>query len=137
MPNQPQASVPQHVLDKLQAYQHEEMIWMDAIIRAEWPRWITYLAEKDGFMAHLLRVFVARFSGLEIVRGRNFASNTPKTGFRPGRGKKETIDSVTSTMYKHQTSCKEVVIAGGQKTRPHCSERCVVAKRTFPLGIQI
>ena len=137
MTNQPQAAVPQAVLEKLENYQREEMIWMDAIIRAEWPRWITYLAEKDGFMAHLLRVFVARFSGLEIVRGRNFATHTPSKGFRPGRGTKETIDSVTSTMYKHQTSCKEVVIAGGQKTRPHCGEACVVAKRTFPLGIKI
>lgn len=131
--------VPQAIYDRVSAYQYAEMGFMDAHVRAQWPRWVCWLAERDGFMASLLRVFVARYSGLEVVRGKNnnlSVVGQPGKGFRPGRQPhKQMIDSITTTIFKHQKTCKEVVVAGGAKARPNCTERCVVAKQTFELGV--
>lgn len=131
-------SVPQVIFDRVSTYQRAEMVWMDAYVRLQWPRWICALAEKDGFMAALLRIFVARYSGLEVVRNKNTSINTPTKGFRAGQApQKQMLDAITTTIFKHQKSCKEVVVAGGQKARPQCSEACVVAKQRFDLGVPL
>lgn len=133
--------VPQVIFERVNAYQHAEMAWMDAYVRLQWPRWVCYLAERDGFMAHLLRVFVARYSSLQVVRNNNASMSVvgkPGKGFRAGhQPNKQVIDSITTTIFKHKRACKEVVIAGGQKARPNCSDACVVAKQTFTLGVPI
>lgn len=131
-------SVPQAIYDKVSGYQYAENVWMDAYVRMQWPRWVCALAEKDGFMAALLRIFVARYSGLEVVRNKNTSINVPTKGFRPGRApQKQMIDAITTTIFKHKRNCKLVVVAGGQKARPLCSDACVVAKQRFDLGVPL
>lgn len=134
--------VPQAIFDRVNAYQREEMAWMDAYVRLQWPRWVCWLAERGtGITAHLLRLLVARYSGLEVVRSKGTSMNTvgvPGKGFRAGRQPhKQMVDNITTTIFKHKRSCKEVVVAGGNKTRPLCTEACVVAKRVFELGVPI
>lgn len=129
-------NIPQAVYERVSAYQRAEMVWMDAHVRAQWPRFICALAERDGMLAHLLRVWVARYSGLEVVRGKNMSANTPTTGFRPGRAPhKQMIDSITTTIFKHQKNCRAVVTAAGEKTRPNCTDQCIVDRHTFELGV--
>lgn len=131
------SNIPEEIMQRVNAYQRAEMIWMDAHVRAQWPGWICYLAEKNSIWSHLLRVVVAKFSGLEVVRNRNFVIGASSgNGFRPGKApSQKTIESITTTIFKHRRGCREVKLPNNQRGRPLCSDACVVGKEKFALNI--
>lgn len=124
------SAIPQEIVQAMMNYQQTEMVWLDAVIRAQWPAWVCNMAEGDRFYCHLMRVFVARFSGLDCVRNQNTSITGKAT-------KKQMLDSITTTVYKHVRACKLVTQPGGIKRRPTCGDSCVLARQKFTLNIPI
>lgn len=92
----------------------EEGKWVDEIVRRQYPRWITWLAE-NGLKSVLLRIVLAKMSGLEVQRAQNTNLHALTPGFRTGKSG-YTITSITTSILKRKV---------------------VIDKKTFNLNLHI
>ena len=72
--------------------------WVDEIVRNQYPKWVIWLAEK-GFKSSLLKIIIAKFSGLEIKRAQNTGLLDVTPGFRAGKAGYK-INSITTSVLK-------------------------------------
>lgn len=127
----------QAITDKIAEYQELQAIFIDAIVRAQYPRWVIKLAESgDNLFTRLVRLVIARYAGLEVATQQHNKLESHPKGFRDGHARM-VCDHITTTIYKHKKPCKQVVGADGKMYRPQCSEKCVVAKKDFQLSVQL
>lgn len=123
-------------LGLIQSFQMEEGIWMDMVIRSMNPRWLIWLAERKGgggFAARAAAFLASWHAGLEKRNNRHTEFVKAK-GFRKPQ---ERLNAISTTLYKHVRACKEVRDESGNRTRPTCSAKCVVASHMFDVGLQL
>lgn len=126
-------------LGQIQQFQEEEGLWIDTVIRARAPRILVILAERgngNGLVSRSAALLASWWTRLEKGHKRHVARDIRTKGFRKAH-LKETLAGITTTLYKHKRSCKQVRNADGVFSRPMCADACVVASHRFDIGIQL
>ncbi len=89
-------------------------VWVDEVIRAQHPRWLTKIGEHNTWWSRLFAFSFVKLSGYTVKQKRNHSMMSGK-GFRPGRGR-----TMLSTIDCELTKWGRVV-----------------AKRTFPVNVRV